>query len=249
MILSECTFSENAVASGPDYEGVGGGMYCYGGISKGLDSPTLTGCVFRRNSADGPTQGNGGGIYAYRCDPTLNDCLFEANSAGYLGGAVLLYRGEAIVSGCVFRANSAEFAGGLACYVDVPADLPSSSDPVLTGCHFLENVAGTAGGGLYCWPEPTTTLVENIVCANTPDQIGGSFTDDGGNCVQEVCIDCGLADCPTDLDDDGVTDGIDFGLLLVAWGECRDCAADFNADGVVDGEDLAMILAAWGPCE
>ena len=249
MILSECTFSENAVASGPDYEGVGGGMYCYGGASKGLDSPTLTGCVFRRNSADGPTQGNGGGIYAYRCDPTLNDCLFEANSAGYLGGAVLLYQGEAIVSGCVFRANSAEFAGGLACYVDVPADLPSSSDPVLTGCHFLENVAGTAGGGLYCWPEPTTTLVENIVCGNTPDQIGGLFTDDGGNCVQEVCIDCGLADCPTDLDDDGVTDGIDFGLLLVAWGECRDCAADFNDDGVVDGEDLAMILAAWGPCE
>ena len=237
MVFSGCTFSENAVPFGPNSEGVGGGMYCIGDVS-----PTLDGCVFRRNSADGPGQGNGGGIYAYRCDLTLNDCLLEANSAGYAGGGVLLWESEAVLNDCIFQENSAVVAGGVACYLGGPS---------VAGCVFRGNVAGSrfGGGGLYCWPDPTTTFVDTIVCGNTPDQIGGSFTDDGGNCVQEVCIDCGLADCPTDLDDDGATDGIDFGLLLVAWGECRDCAADFNDDGVVDGEDLAMILAAWGPCE
>lgn len=60
---------------------------------------------------------------------------------------------------------------------------------------------------------------------------------------------CGGGDtCPADFNDDGLVDGIDFGFLLVAWGECTGCAEDLNDDGMVDGIDVGLFLAAWGPC-
>jgi hypothetical protein len=58
-------------------------------------------------------------------------------------------------------------------------------------------------------------------------------------------------DCPADLNDDGVVDGNDLGLLLAAWGPCQGsgpCPADLNGDGNVDGNDLGLLLAAWGAC-
>ena len=55
--------------------------------------------------------------------------------------------------------------------------------------------------------------------------------------------------CPADLNDDLVVDGIDLGILLGAWGPCpAPCPPDFNDDGVVDGIDLGQLLGAWGPC-
>jgi hypothetical protein len=59
------------------------------------------------------------------------------------------------------------------------------------------------------------------------------------------------SNCPADLNDDGVVDGNDLGLLLAAWGPCPTsgaCPGDFNGDGAVDGADLGILLAAWGAC-
>lgn len=55
------------------------------------------------------------------------------------------------------------------------------------------------------------------------------------------------AQCPADLDGDGVVDGADLGLLLGAWGGGG--AADLDASGTIDGADLGLLLGAWGPCE
>jgi hypothetical protein len=33
------------------------------------------------------------------------------------------------------------------------------------------------------------TLTDTTVCGNTPDQIDGAYTDNGGNCITEVCED------------------------------------------------------------
>ena len=52
--------------------------------------------------------------------------------------------------------------------------------------------------------------------------------------------------CPADLDDNGVVNGADLGLLFVEWGGPGD--ADFNGDGNVDGIDVGTMLVAWGPC-
>jgi len=56
-------------------------------------------------------------------------------------------------------------------------------------------------------------------------------------------------DCigPTgDINQDGVVDGADLGLLLGQWGPCSGCSADLNSDGVVNGGDLGTLLANWG---
>ncbi|MFO0875046.1 MAG: LamG-like jellyroll fold domain-containing protein [Phycisphaerales bacterium] len=52
--------------------------------------------------------------------------------------------------------------------------------------------------------------------------------------------------CLGDLNDDGVVNGADLGILLSGWGSTG--PGDFNEDGVVDGADLGIMLGAWGPC-
>jgi hypothetical protein len=55
--------------------------------------------------------------------------------------------------------------------------------------------------------------------------------------------------CLADLNDDGVVQGADLGLMLAAWGSVQaGVAADINRDGAVDGNDLGLMLAGWGPC-
>ena len=54
--------------------------------------------------------------------------------------------------------------------------------------------------------------------------------------------------CPADLNQDGVVNGADLGLMLGSWGPCPGCAADLNADGIVNGADLGLLLGSWGVC-
>ena len=55
--------------------------------------------------------------------------------------------------------------------------------------------------------------------------------------------------CPADLNNDGVVNGADLGLMLGSWGNCpAPCKADLNSDGIVNGADLGLLLGAWGPC-
>ena len=54
--------------------------------------------------------------------------------------------------------------------------------------------------------------------------------------------------CFGDINDDGIVNGADFGLLLVSWGPCPGCAADLNEDGSVDGADVGLLLSVWGLC-
>ena len=51
---------------------------------------------------------------------------------------------------------------------------------------------------------------------------------------------------PADINQDGVVDGADQGLLLAQWGNLSpEC--DVNRDGTIDGLDLGLLLSAWGP--
>lgn len=52
--------------------------------------------------------------------------------------------------------------------------------------------------------------------------------------------------CLGDLNDDGVVNGGDLGILLSNWGGSG--PGDINGDGVIDGADLGILLGAWGPC-
>ena len=60
-----------------------------------------------------------------------------------------------------------------------------------------------------------------------------------------------FAQCPSDLNADGRTDGTDLSVVLLHWGACssgESCSGDINDDGLVNGTDLTALLAGWGSC-
>ena len=222
VILEGCTFESNSAVNG-------------GGLLND-SSLTLNNCVFEANSASE----DGGGMYN-ESYPELNDCVFLMNSATRGGGMYSDYSDNPTLTNCMFMENSAvEDGGGMYCHY--------GSDPTLINCVFQANAANKSGGGLYCDTDSESNLTDTILCGNVVDQIRGSFNDNGGNCISQACSLCGLTECPTDLNGDGVTDGEDLGLFFVQWGECLDCSADLNGDGEVDGQDLGLLFVGWGPC-
>ena len=56
-----------------------------------------------------------------------------------------------------------------------------------------------------------------------------------------------FAECPGDLDGNGVVNGSDLGVMLISWGGA-DAVADLDGDGVVGGSDIGLLLIGWGPC-
>ncbi len=94
-----------------------------------------------------------------------------------------------------------------------------------------------------------------LVPAGTGNRIGIDRDEDGYFDRDEIDAGSDPADgnstpnnCPADLNNDHVVDGLDLGGLLAEWG-CTACTNDLTGDGSVDGTDLSVILGAWGMCQ
>ena len=257
--LDNCSFTENSA------NGFGGGMASW------YDSlPVLTDCSFSKNTA-----GRGGGMHNYaNSDPIVKDTAFIANIAGNGGGMYNSGESDPRLEGCEFTLNSAFIGGGMSNISSSPALIScvleeDSADgdgggiwnlqagPALASCTVKNNSAIGNGGGMYSFFNPTfktnPSLTDSLICGNFPENISGNYGDLGANCVVASCDECDAPSdpCPTDLDQNGRTDGDDLGACFVSWGECwlDDCPADFNGDQVVDGLDLGILFSAWGRCE
>ena len=197
-------------------------------------------CTFSTNHADA----NGGAVSVVGSTESLltfENCLFSGNDAGSDGGAVRL-EGAPIASfiDCEFTGNQAGNMGGAISWA------PSSGQTVqCDGCTIQQNHSFTGGGGIMHEESGTSTLVlsDSLICKNIPENIMGSWQDEGGNVI---CM-----PCPWDLNEDGLVNGPDLTMLLGSWGECpapEECPADINRDGVIDGADLSLLLGGWGSC-
>jgi parallel beta-helix repeat protein len=241
--LTNCTFTGNT-ATGDlwGYQGLGGGMLNL------LSSPTLTNCIFTSNTANN----SGGGINAnIGSAPVITYCTFVGNTAGSggqgSGGGMIIWDTDGVtMSDCVFEGNIANNMGGgvyAANYYD-----QSAANLTLLSCSFTNNTAGQGGGqyegggGIYNWNDPNTTIIDTLVCGNTPDQIYGDWTDNGGNTIADVCPVC------PDINGDGYVNVNDLLIVIGYWGTI-DSPADVNEDGIVDVSDLLMVIGNWGPCE
>lgn len=60
----------------------------------------------------------------------------------------------------------------------------------------------------------------------------------------EGTLPCDLK-CSSDLNNDGVVNGVDLAILLGLWGRGGETCADLNGDGIVDAADLAILLGHW----
>lgn len=222
--IKDCFFTFNDASWGA-------GMQNYGG-----SSPTIEHCSFDSNFA----MSDGGGMYNDASRPQLAHCLFVGNSAADDGGGMFNADPSSIVNNpelydCLFISNTAGSEGGGMHNVSV--------SPVITGSTFKNNSASN-GGGIYGWLTSIPQLTGVQICENTPNQIVGPYSDNGGNSISDNCS----SECITDFNSDGTTNGIDLGLFFVDWGICVGCQADLNKDGLVDGIDLGLFFVDWGTC-
>ena len=73
--------------------------------------------------------------------------------------------------------------------------------------------------------------------------LNGELRDLDGDGVPDICH------CLADVNNDGMVDAADLGILLAFWGDPATFpAADLTDDGQVDGADLGVLFLAWGPC-
>ena len=98
----------------------------------------------------------------------------------------------------------------------------------------------TYTGELPAPPLGSNTL-EFYFQANALDGPANTFPSQGASNPMSISV-----PNPADINNDGVVDGVDLGLLLGAWGT-SDPDADLNGDGTVDGVDLGLLLGAWTP--
>ena len=144
-------------------------------------------------------------------------------------------------------ARSRNFRSGFAVWTLVACAASSLAGSLDLSWHTIDGGGGECVGGPF-------SLRGTIGQHDAGAMSGGEFTLAGGFWA-------GSPDgpdtpmCAADINDDGVVDGIDLGILLGNWsippgspgcgGTLGDCASDLNTDGLVDGLDLGIVLASW----
>ena len=171
----------------------------------------------------------------------MTTCTFVGNDAGRSGGGLAcvadpdhLYPSNADVLDVTFEFNHADEEGG-GIHVRY-------SDPILEAVDVTENIAGNTGGGINFFDSPLSQLLGSTICANTPNQTEGAFTDGGNNSINDTC-----SSCLGDVNEDGDVNVTDILAIINAW-TTSDPDADVNGDGVVNVTDLLLVVSAWGAC-
>lgn len=128
------------------------------------------------------------------------------------------------------------------------ADFDTMIEIYRGGCDDLETIA-CDNDDFACQSGTSLVQFEDAVCGETLlIRVAGVDTATGNGSLAIECLGIPCS-CAADLNGNGVVDGADFGLLLVAWGLCDGtCSADLDGDGLVGGSDLGIMLSAWGGC-
>jgi hypothetical protein len=211
--LSDCEFEGNTASQ------TGGAVSL-----TGLGSATLTGCVFRGNSA------LAGGALAVRngATPAISASLLDANQAGQGGGIWYDFFSGGSLVGCTFAFNEALSLGA-------GAFLNSLATPALSNCIFA---FGVGGAGLHTVAGAAPTYACNDLFGNSGGDALGVGVNLGGNVFLDPLF-CDAQNRVFTLKDTSP-------CLPANSGGCGRIGA-FDAGGcgpVGAGEDIAA--ASWG---
>lgn len=113
---------------------------------------------------------------------------------------------------------------------------------LFTGEGLSDDVQGWVDGGEnFGW-----VMTADVSQLRTVRQIGSR---ENGNSsfrpTLTVTYEEGSGDIPGDFNGDGLVNGADVGLLLVAWGICPGCPEDLDGNGIVNGGDIGLLLVNW----
>jgi hypothetical protein len=234
----------------------------------------IEGFTIRRGSTVNLLRGsfnNGAGMLCYFSSPVLTNCVFTENntvSSGHNGGGLAIHGGSPSLTDCVIDSNTSYTAGG-GIYTR------EASSFSLTNCTITNNTAyyggGDDGGGIYNL-DSIANLQDTVVCGNTPDQISGEWTDNGGNFVSDTCsgdptgaccvdTSCSIetsADCSaaggTYLGDGSSCSGDPCSAGNTTWTVDDDGGADFDniqsaVDAALDGDEILVYPGTYTPAD
>lgn len=241
-------------------------------------SPLITNCEIIGNSANANQTGRGvstgygsggGGFYSLDSDPTLVNCRIEQNVA--FRGAGLFCTGGGEFIGCQIVGNSANLnssstrGGGVYSYGSrfVECLITGNTSTLgggmyLGGATLIEDCViqgnnAQDGGGIYGSPSGGPIVMGTAICANTPNQISGLWSDEGGNSLAAICpvpgACCTNGICVMSEEDDCDTFGGDW---LGEGTTCADspcpsaCLGDADGNGGVDIDDILLVIARFG---
>ena len=163
------------------------------GISCGLSTPTITGCLIRNN-----TGRNGGGIYcSYKSAPVISGCTITGNHATFNGGGICGgNRSNFTVTDCTITDNDAQNGGGIDGYnhrgeisnCNITNNRATSngggirgyvSSPTIRGCTISGNLADRGAGinlsDYNASPDQVTRILDNEISDNHADGMGGGI--------------------------------------------------------------------------
>jgi hypothetical protein len=217
---------------------------------------------------NGSTKSGGAGMLVTDASPTIINCTFRQNHTQNFGGGIFFTdNSSGILQGCRFIENSASPGGAV--YISGTSNVTSNY------CDFVENSGGSGGGAIYVanggsldcqnskfvsnsvLPQfqggailittgANTGLSGSFFCGNTPDQISGSYSDNGGNTLEPGCISNVIVTVSTDgtADFDNIQDAIgavgDGSTIQIAAG---DYAEELNTLG-----KAIRLVGSTDPC-
>jgi len=155
-----------------------------GGAIKSSGTLTVSSCVFANNNAG---SSGGGGIFAGDGTLAVSDSTFSGNAAGGGGAIAILVNVTATVTNSTFSGNNANVDAGGAINND-------GGTLTVTNSTISANSAIASGGGID--NTGTLTLANTIVAGNSApasSDIDGTYTDSGGNQVNESAATINLA--------------------------------------------------------
>ncbi len=193
------TLGANVTITGGSFEGNhgdanagdGGAIYVEGeGTILNID-----GTVFSCNDSEGSVGNAGGGAIRIYDGPTttIDNAVFYGNSVGGLGGyggainfGTVGPTGPLTISNTVFVGNTAERGGAMY--------LEGGTTTTCTNCLFLNNSTTALGAGGAVWVDGASFTVSGTTFSgNSPDDVSGTFTDNGGS---STLSDPGITACP-----------------------------------------------------
>jgi predicted outer membrane repeat protein len=236
--ISTCVFEDNTALKG--------GAICNSSSS----TADISGCLFSENVAEY----FGGAIYLLEyCTITLSKCSMLSNAAGYFGAGVYSQGGTMTAIGCTFNQNSVSGVDGWGGGGGIGMNGEGvGGNTTVSGNEFKDNTAPDGGGILN--ESGALSVGTTLFCGNNTGDIGGGWTDLGGNGFYGVCDQGACCTNDTCVPIDQKTClyvGGEYQGLYVACADAAcpiSCFGDVTEDGVVDVSDVLGVIGAWGAC-
>ncbi len=190
------------------------------------------------------------GSNAIRSGTGANQMTVENSTFSFFSGPAVYLDDSGdtrIFNSCIFSENGPEGA----------MYLSNSSSTEISNCEFRFNSSSSperAGAIQHFSTSERLTIASTIFCGNTNPQIGGSWTNGGGNTISDACQPVGAC-CFG-----GTCRVLSIPACEIAGGDfagedtectgagCDTCESDFDNDGSVGLTDLIRLLSNWGPC-